>query len=307
MKHIIFHDKCSDGFGAAYSAWRSFGNDLDVKFHPVNYGDDFPEFGAGDLLYILDFSYAPEVITSAAQKAGEILLLDHHDTAREDWNKLLSEKNGTEDIARGINWKVVFDMERSGARMAWDHFMGHMEDTPGMILHIEDRDLWRFNIPNTKAFIRQLNAIPQTTRSWDRVARMDETAMTEFMRDGIAVQSYYEQQLNNLFKDNPPRHVRLFELDDPNNCDSKGTWRRGLMLNANPLFASEAGERLTEMSGTFGMTYSIVGDKVHCSLRCKKPYEVQRIAKTYGGGGHKQSAGFKLSTHRFFRDVFNQD
>jgi len=67
-------------------------------------------------------------------KAASILILDHHKTAMED--------------LQGFEG-AVFDMERSGAMITWNHFFPNLE-APRLIDHIQDRDLWQFKIPRTR-------------------------------------------------------------------------------------------------------------------------------------------------------------
>ena len=44
-------------------------------------------------------------------------------------------------------------MEKSGARLAWEHFYPN-EPLPWPLRHVEDQDLWRFALPATRAFVQ---------------------------------------------------------------------------------------------------------------------------------------------------------
>src|SRR5262249_41598557 len=56
---------------------------------------------------------------------------------------------------------AFFDLNKSGARLAWEYF--HPEkDTPELIEFIEDRDLWRWQIPRSKEFSAGFYALPMT-------------------------------------------------------------------------------------------------------------------------------------------------
>ena len=88
-----------------------------------------------------------------------VVVLDHHKTALE----LLGSGTSTNG-----NVTKVIDMDRSGATIAYDYFKEKLlcgdinSDTNGAIAefrrvrrlveYIEDGDLWRWHLPNSKAF-----------------------------------------------------------------------------------------------------------------------------------------------------------
>ena len=53
---ILRHGNCSDGAGAAYAAWKKFGDS--AEYVEVHYGNPPPDV-TGREVYILDFSYKP--------------------------------------------------------------------------------------------------------------------------------------------------------------------------------------------------------------------------------------------------------
>ena len=70
-------------------------------------------------------------------------------------------------------------------------------------------------------------------------------------------------------------------------------------MNCTPQFASEAGNILAKESGTFGMTWMINSKGMaNVSLRSIGDYDVSAIAKTFGGGGHRNAAGFEVAFDR---------
>ena len=101
-KLVLFHANCNDGFGAAWVAHRKFGSD--AKYQPVQYGDAPPRNVEGREVYILDFSYKRDVLLALHEQAESLLVLDHHMTAKDD--------------LEGLEF-AQFDLERSGATIAW--------------------------------------------------------------------------------------------------------------------------------------------------------------------------------------------
>ena len=68
---------------------------------------------------------------------------------------------------------------------------------------------------------------------------------------------------------------------------------KGLAANAPSFLASNLGNELANKSGTFGLVWSMADDgQIHCSLRSNGEYDVSAIARVFGGGGHRNAAGF---------------
>ena len=51
---VIYHADCTDGFGAAYSAWKALGNR--AEYHACKHGTNPPDI-KGKNVVILDFSF----------------------------------------------------------------------------------------------------------------------------------------------------------------------------------------------------------------------------------------------------------
>ena len=70
----------------------------------------------------------------------------------------------------------------------------------------------------------------------------------------------------------------------------------GLAANCPPFLTSDVGHELANQSGTFGLCWTLNKDKpvANCSLRSNGDYDVSAIAKAFGGGGHKNAAGFEV-------------
>jgi len=67
----------------------------------------------------------------------------------------------------------------------------------------------------------------------------------------------------------------------------------GLALNT-PMHGSEVGHELANQSGTYGLVWYMGADlRIKCSLRSNGDYDVSAIARSFGGGGHKNAAGFE--------------
>jgi len=88
-----------------------------------------------------------------------VIVLDHHKSALERLGN---------DVSLGENVVKVIDMERSGATIAFDYFqdkllspdvavkhpsvLDEFELARQLFLYVEDGDLWRWRLQNSKAF-----------------------------------------------------------------------------------------------------------------------------------------------------------
>ena len=110
----------------------------------MHHGDHWEiEDVAGKNVFILDFSFARSALEAMAHHAISVCQIDHHASAREGWAAELSNITDSSMSMHqhpALPLKVIFDIEKSGARLAWEHF--HPETTPPLALrHIEDQDL----------------------------------------------------------------------------------------------------------------------------------------------------------------------
>jgi nanoRNase/pAp phosphatase (c-di-AMP/oligoRNAs hydrolase) len=292
---VIYHSPCDDGFGAAWAAWKRWGDS--VEYVPATYGKPAPDV-AGKHVLMADFSYKRLELEAMAQSAKSIIILDHHKTARDELAPFqygASNSRGAMSIddvpavmiATAEFQKpavaAVFDMDRSGARMTWD-FCHPDKDVPELIRLIEDRDLCRFDYPQTRAFSLWLRSHRYDFQTWDRIAQqMDSAAAADIMRQAIAIEGFYDQKISEIAA--TARWLKINNIPVPvANC----TWA----------FASDVAHALLvkHPEAAFAATYYDRGDGARTySLRSEDERDdVSVHARRYGGGGHRNAAGFEV-------------
>jgi len=279
---VYYHDSCVDGFGAAWAFHRLKESAYEnVDYIPVQYGKAPPiSFIVSNReadLYILDFSFSRTVLTDLAIAFNWVTVLDHHKTAQEDlqgWEIL---------TGKPPNIDIVFDMNRSGAGITWDYFGGPKE-TRTLIDYIEDRDLWRFALRDSKEIQALIGVTNKTFEAyseldWD-LANLDWHVL---VAQGELLLQSNDQHVQSIIKATK-RPISILG-------------HRGLVCNCPGQFKSEVGQKLLEESGTYGATYFHKSDGgVKFSLRSNDSCtDVSALAKHFGGGGHRNAAGFTLS------------
>lgn len=278
----IYHGHCDDGFAAAYITRCATGPGL-FEFYPGVYQQEPPDV-AGRHVLLVDFSYKRPVLLEMAAKARSIVILDHHKTAAEDLA-------GFQEVAPFTDWQrnhecplvegaaepiaTLFDMNRSGAGLAWDFFFGGKR--PSFVDYIEDRDLWRKSLPDGDEFTIALRSYPQDFEAWNQLWH---DGPSRLIAEGRSIQRYYRQRVEELKRSAYEAWI------DGHHC-----W----IANAPYFAASEVAGELAEKTGFGACYFEVEKDRFQYSLRARGEFDVSEIAKKFGGGGHKAAAGFTVS------------
>jgi len=169
---------------------------------------------------------------------------------------------------------ALFDMERSGAALAWDYFIGG--ERSAFIDYIQDRDLWRKQLPGGDEFTIALRSYPQYFEVWDELIGRGVKSLID---EGTAIQRYYRLRVEEL-----KRHAYRARIGE------HAIW----ITNAPYFAASEVAGELAERNGVaFGACYfEVAPGKYQYSLRSRGDFDVSAVARRFGGGGHQSAAGF---------------
>jgi len=258
----IYHANCADGFGAAWVVRAAL---PEATFHPGVYGETPPDVSGFDVVMV-DFTYPRDTIIAMAEVANSVVIIDHHAPA-------LAQ---LVDLPDNVN--VVFDKEHSGAMLTWKYFF--LENpAPPLIAHIEDRDLWRFDLPNTKEIMACVFSHPYDFDVWGRLMTDDPYWLK---REGEVILRKHNKDIAEML----PAATRYLTIAGYVVPAANVPW----------MMASDVGHILCE-DFPFSATYWD-GDGVrHFSLRSRKGVgvDVADIARKFGGNGHINAAGFKVS------------
>jgi len=283
---VIYHHPCQDGMGAALAAWLRW---RDAIFVPSNYGDTPPNV-AGLNVLIVDFSYKRAELEAMGLLAASIVILDHHKTAAADLEPFRRFADKPErftlptitlmiaDLQRG-SYPVIlacFDMERSGAMMTWN-FAHPGKPAPELIEAIQDRDLWRFHRPHSEAIATFLRTMPHELTSW---AALLEVPFAQLARDAAMMLTYHRALIEMVAK-----NAESDTIDDV----------AAVRVNCPYFLASDVGNLLLDRQPDVVAALWTDGNGWrHWSLRSRddRP-DVSAIASKFGGGGHRNSAGFR--------------
>lgn len=286
---VVYHDKCMDGFTAAWAIWKRWGND--PEYVARNYGMKLDLDVKGRHVLIVDFSFPEDVLRGMVMDgAKSVVILDHHKTAQADLAPFALERDGkregvfvnADELGDALDMVgpivAMFDMGRSGAGLAWDFAHG-LAWRPQLVDLVEDRDLWSFKRGDAGKFLHL--ALTSGGISFDRWDEAD--ANTErFIRTGAAIAAYRDSLVEEIAE----RAVCVV-ID--------GVY--GIGVDCPYALASDVCHRLLDDWPDTEFAAAIVrGEQaISYSLRSRDDRaDVSALAKKYGGGGHRNAAGFKV-------------
>nr|DAD35886.1 TPA_asm: hypothetical protein HUJ06_006526 [Nelumbo nucifera] len=309
--------------------------------------EDLPLDEINDV-YLLDFVGPSGFVQAIASKVERIVILDHHKTA-------LEMLNGNTSV--GKNVIKVIDMERSGATIAYDYFKKNLlgsgkisNSSSGavgvgnellpesslkgvsllqMFKYIEDADLWRWALPDSKAFSsgmkdmnieynvklnpslfeqplhHNINVAAGTHRfllsefhKFEQLLKLD---LQSVINQGMGSLSQKQKLIDEVLE-------QSFEIEL-----GGGLFGRCLAVHGDSIsdLRSELGNQLANKSnrvklrGIGAVVYRVPelqnDQLLKISLRSLGSEDTTPISQKYGGGGHRNASSFMLSS-----DVFDQ-
>jgi len=198
-------------------------------------------------------------------------------------------------------------MKQSGITLAWD-FFHEGKECPEFMRYIEDKDIWRWAMVDSRAFTAAMALQPlpppgQLTVPGDfepwlalsgpfstalNVDRISEEGTQGLLRQGQSLVSYEDSIIAQHLSRAATRRLRKFDVI-------------AAVVNATVL-SSEIGNAMMQegvMKEDVGLalicSYSVTHNNWRISARSMFPrrgVDVSEIAQAYGGGGHRAAAGF---------------
>lgn len=288
---VITHGNCPDGWCCELLFRRHFGETAD--YTQAKYGDPIPDVTGRPRVIVADFSW-PEFELRKMQgrlQHGWLTVIDHHKSAKTVLVDTIKYQDETWCPSAIQPIEVVFDLNHSGAYLTWKYLKdaGATDpifadgNPPLVVQYTEDRDLWLWRLPGSKEINAALASYPKVLEVWnglhDQLATQD--GYWDLFRQGAAILRAQSQAVEAAVA----QAVEMTICGHP-----------VLVVNTT-CHHSEIGERLAE-GRPFGATYyddHKRGLRVW-SLRSREGgIDVSEVAKQFGGGGHRQAAGFQTA------------
>jgi oligoribonuclease NrnB/cAMP/cGMP phosphodiesterase (DHH superfamily) len=284
---VIYHGNCADGFTAAWVVRKHYLREIEESsedfpvFYAATYNNPVPTDVTGREVIMVDFSYKRDVMEKICRRASSVLVIDHHKTAEEALKGL--DKREFRDV------KLYFDMEHSGAMLAWFYYFG---DTPppNGLKHVEDRDLWKFNLFGTRQYNANLFSYPYTWENWDRLIN---EPTDQAIREGAAIERKHFKDIEELI----PIVTRRMVIPC---CDGDGEYRfhhvEIPVANVPYTLGSDVGNILAKRELEAGRVpiagyYYDTPEGRNFGFRSIGDVDCSLLAKALGGGGHRNASG----------------
>lgn len=270
---VIYHANCQDGHTAAWVMRGWFeARGIEAEYFAATYAPEgkrveLPEVRMRDV-WMVDFCTSREQLIEIKANARSFVVLDHHKTAQA--------------ACEGLDF-CTFDMERSGAMLAWNHCWPGgtswgLRPAPWIVEYVQDRDLWRFVLPQSKEVNAYLQSRELTFENWDRC---DGMKVGDAALLGRGALDYIERYVREM-KLQARRATFAGHADVP-------------IVNAPYISISELVGAMAEgVPLAVGWFQNAQGKYVY-SLRSRGDFDVSALAKQFGGGGHKNAAGFTVA------------
>lgn len=274
---ILYHGpSCRDGWTAAWLCKKAYPN---AELVPVQYGNPLPAESVyeGRETMIVDFSYPPDQMAVLAAKAKSVVCLDHHRSAVRKWD----------GVTPPDNVRLFFDETQSGAMLTWKYLNFFVaDDPPGdppwLVRLVQDRDLWAWALPDSRALNAYIASVPQTAEAWDFLASDLEFSdrREELAEVGEAILRTNRQYVEAVVK-NAVYWPVAEGVSVP-------------VLNTTHLH-SEVGEELSK-GFPFSLTYLddlTRGLRIWSFRSAPDGMDVSKVASAFweGGGGHEHAGG----------------
>lgn len=273
-----FYHRDMDGICAAAIVYKFYQRDRnyteetgeDCQFISIDYKDEFPfdSITPNETIVIVDFSLQKEGDFEKLKSiTDKIIWIDHHKTSIEkhkDFECLGIRKDGV-----------------AGCILTWQYFYPkQIQEMPLIIKMLGAYDIWDFSkygdsLNELQAGIRLWETSPENI-NWVEWFKSWEDLSNELEVGKIALK-YRQHQYSSLIK----------------------AWSFWVDFEGYRAVCCNAGSVSSQLFDSVKEDYDLMipfvfdGKQWTVSLYTKKDIDCSEIAKKYGGGGHKQAAGFQ--------------
>ena len=260
---VFYHAECTDGFTAAWVAWKKFGNK--AQYIASVHSDGLSQF-KGKEIYMIDITFPENVIRKLMCDNPRVTAIDHHVSNK----KTVLMTN-----------QPLYALKHSGCTLAWQYFFPK-KPTPKFLLNVEDVDLWNNKIVNSHVLYAYLEMFGYSFKNWSKlISDFENTAKRKKIIDtGKLIQKHEDE----MIKYDIEKYAKLVTMQG----------HKVYAINTTRS-SSAIGNILAVRQPPFSIIWTEhKSGLVLVSLRGDGSIDCSKIAAKYGGGGHKNSAGFTV-------------
>ena len=291
-KICFYHYPCADGVTSAWCVRKAI---PDIKYWGIKPQDDQitdEKYKGKDVIFV-DVTPSERKLVHMLEVCKSVIILDHHITNEKIINKYVGHPKLT----------AVFDMHRSGCQLAWDYFHLNVGSKtplprPWFVDYVGDRDLWQFELPNSKLINMALMELDYL--DINELEKLYQLTKNEKERD-----TFINGKMLPTARVLEMKNEKILKIALSGACrrsmNVKGVEYDVWVANTFNYLSSELGNRLMYKKFADGSSphfaviwsYKFNDNLWQVSLR-SLDIDVSPIAVSFGGGGHKQASGFNF-------------
>ncbi len=243
------------------------------EFYPGVYNNAPPDV-EGKNVIMVDFSYSKATLEVMLTKAESIIIIDHHKSAITALEGFVHPK-----------LTKVFSTETSGAMATWNYY--HKKPVPPLLAHIQDRDLWKFDLDDTREIVAAVYSRPFNLSLWEALVNDWETYRPTLFTEGRAILRQQDKQIEGITANPRFMHIAGYTVPVVNCSRDLASDVSGILAKGQPFGASyrdEAVYRVFSLRSTKGVgmdVSDIAAQFIDLEGEC--------------GGGHHHAAGFRVA------------
>ena len=287
---VIFHGGCHDGLAGAYPFYL---RNKSIEFYGLQRDQELPDV-TGKKVVMVDICFSRDKMIKMNEQAGHLIVLDHH--------------KSSERVMEGLDF-AIFDMERSGAQLGWDHvFPDKSMSRHWFIDTIADRDLWKFELPHTKELTEAFNSAGYTSDSdvitiWENMNTLKNIEKysekyNALVRVGGKILAFKQREMeiicSRAFLTELVVEEKTYIVNFVS-CPRQYRSEVGNILASNPK---------CDFAATYQHNFKNCKWDISCRATKESSVDLSIITATFGGGGHPKASGFSFSDTESIQDYF---
>lgn len=261
----IYIDGNLDSFAAAWALWKvepnaRFFSDITCVL---------PEDIQGRDVYVMGTGVPLAGILAMAPFTQSLTVFAFEDSVQREYQRL------TAPVASNV--QIVLEVSCSLCKLAWGYF--HGSATPPLVLHyLEDRALWRFQYPDSRAVYAALLSYPQDLETWDDILTRKQNE--QLIVEGNVVLRRITRDIEYIIRQQR-RRIDIGGYNVP-------------LVNVNPHLAVDTGLLIAKGEPFAACYWDTPTGRQYELISSNGGIDVGEFVQIYGGHGHSREATFKV-------------
>lgn len=280
---VFYHGgDCLDGLLSAFTIWKDTGGK--AVLYPIQPGQS-PIDVTQKIVYVLDVCFSKEILLKMISQAKAFLIIDHHESS---WNDI-------KDIPDKFK---IWNQKECTCVLLWK-YLYPQRPVPDLYKYVQANDLWKKDeLPNVDAVILAFSKAVTDENSKLNINLVEkyltQTGFNGLIEKGLVFHEFQNYELSKILS-----HICFYPIRRPAYDDKKEKIIIVAYLNCG-FFISNLSEKCFKEYPFVDLfvCYYIDGanQQTQVCLRSTDDREdALWIAQQFGGGGHRNSAAFRVN------------